>query len=62
MIYLLSVLFIALCILILFRILKEFRSGYDWFSIILYALIFIISCAILWIFIFGMYYWIIDEV
>ena len=62
MIYLLTTVFFALCILILFRILQEFRSGYDWFSIVLYALIFIISCAILWIFIFGMYYWIIDEV
>lgn len=60
MIYLLTVVFIALCILILIRILKEFRNGYDWFSLVLYALIFIISCAILWIFIFGMYYWVID--
>lgn len=62
MIYLLTAIFIVCCILILLRILKEFQQGYDWFSVLLYALIFLISCSILWILIFGPYYWIIDTI
>ena len=41
--------------------LKEFRNEFDWFSGTLYALIFIISCGLIWIFIFGIYYLIIGE-
>ena len=62
MIYLLTAIFIVCCILILLRILKEFQQGYDWFSVLLYALIFLISCSILWILIFGPYHWIIDTI
>jgi hypothetical protein len=61
MIYLLYIIFFILCFLVLIRILNEFRNEFDWFSGTLYALIFIICCGLLWIFIFGIYYLIIGE-
>ncbi|MCH1432977.1 MAG: hypothetical protein L7U54_01855 [Flavobacteriaceae bacterium] len=62
MIYLLYVIFFTCSFIIFNRILKEFYDSFDWFSAALYGLIFLISCALLWIFIFGIYYWIIGEV
>ncbi len=56
MIYVLYVIFFICCFLIFNRILKEFYDGFDWFSGALYIMIFLISCALLWIFIFGIYY------
>ena len=53
---LLSILYTALCILILFRILREFKSGYDWFSLALYLLIFLVSAGNLYVAIFGLYH------
>jgi hypothetical protein len=61
MIYELYVIFFICCFLIFNRILKEFYDGFDWFSGALYIMIFLISCALLWIFIFGIYYWIMGE-
>jgi len=61
MIYVLYVIFFICCFLIFYRILKEFYDGFDWFSGALYIMIFLISCALLWIFIFGIYYWSIGE-
>jgi hypothetical protein len=52
----LTILYVALCIMILFRILREFKSGYDWFSLALYLLIFLVSAGILYVTIFGLYY------
>lgn len=60
--YLFYVIFFNCCFIIFNRILKEFYDSFDWFSAALYGLIFLISCALLWIFIFGIYYWIIGEV
>lgn len=62
MIYLLYVILFICCFIIFNRILKELYDSFDWFSVALYGLIFLISCALLWIFIFGIYYWIIGEV
>jgi len=62
MIYLLYVIFFICCFIIFNRILKEFYDSFDWFSAALYGLIFLIPCALLWIFIFGIYYLIIGEV
>jgi hypothetical protein len=61
MIYLLYGIFFISCILIFIRILKEFHDGYDLFSVALYLLIFIISCALVWLFIFSIYYLSIGE-
>ena len=52
----LTILYVALCIMILFRILREFKSGYDWFSLALYLLISLVSTGILYVAIFGLYY------
>ena len=52
----LTILYVALCIMILFRILREFKSGYDWFLLVLYLLIFLVSAGILYVAIFGLYY------
>jgi uncharacterized BrkB/YihY/UPF0761 family membrane protein len=62
MIYLLYVIFFTCSFIIFNRILKEFYDSFDWFSAALFGLIFLISCTLLWIFIFGIYYWIIGEV
>ncbi|MDA9016094.1 hypothetical protein N9H69_05365 [Flavobacteriaceae bacterium] len=62
MIYLLYVIFFLCCIVIFNRIIKEFRDGFDWFSASLYFIIFFLSCAIVWVFIFGLYYLIIGEI
>ena len=61
MIIFLYVVFFICCVLILKRILSELRDGIDLFSGVLYGLIFLISCGLLWIFIFGIYYLIIGE-
>lgn len=41
---------------IFFRITKQFATGFDWFSGALYSLIFLISCSLLYVFMFGIYY------
>ena len=40
MIYILSILFVLLCFVVGFKILDQFRDGFDWFSGILYFIIF----------------------
>ena len=61
MIYLLYIIFFFCYFIIYNRILKEFQDGFDWFLAALYGFIFLISCALVWIFIFGIYYWIESE-
>ena len=56
MIIALTIFYTICCIALLFRILKEFKSGYDLFSGVLYFIIFIVSCGLIYIFIFGTYY------
>ncbi len=60
MLIFLSVIYVFLSILIFLRIKREFDSGFDWFSFALYALIFLISCGILYVLIFGLYYLVIS--
>jgi len=62
MIYILSILFAVCCFVILLRILKEFRDGFDWFSGALYFIIFLVSCVLVYILIFGLYYLAIGEI
>jgi hypothetical protein len=49
---LLSILFTLCCIVVLVRVLKEFRTGFDWFSGSLYFIIWLVSCGLLYIAIF----------
>jgi len=56
MIFLLSLIFIGCCIAVFIRILKEFQTGFDWFSASLYLIIFLVSCGLIYITIFGLYY------
>ena len=56
MLIFLSVIYVFLSILIFLRIKREFDSGFDLFSFALYVLIFLISCGILYVLIFGLYY------
>ena len=56
MLVFLSIVYVFFCLFILGRIKKEFDSGFDWFSFALYTLIFLVSCGILYVLIFGLYY------
>jgi hypothetical protein len=56
MIIALTILFTLCCVALLFRILKEFKTGYDLFSAALYFIIFIVSCGLIYIIIFGTFY------
>ena len=56
MIYILSILFVLLCFVVGFKILDQFRYGFDWFSDILYFIIFLVCCGLLYLIIFGFYY------
>jgi hypothetical protein len=58
---LLSILFALCCFVVLVRVLKEFRTGFDWFSGSLYFIIWLVSCGLLYIAIFGSYYLVIGE-
>ncbi len=58
---LLSILFALCCFVVLVRVLKEFRTGFDWFSGSLYFIIWLVSCGLLYIVIFGSYYLVIGE-
>ena len=53
---LLSILFALSCIVVLVRVLKEFRTGFDWFSGSLYFIIWLVSCSLIYVAIFGSYY------
>ena len=53
---LLSIIFAAYCFIVLLRILKEFRTGFDWFSASLYFIIWLVSFGLIYFAIFGMYY------
>ena len=52
MIYLLIAIYVVVCLLILYKTITQF----DWFSAILYTLIFIVSCGILYLLLFTPYY------
>ncbi|MGD1980359.1 MAG: hypothetical protein PVK01_01155 [Flavobacteriaceae bacterium] len=56
MIIALTILFTLYCVALLFRILKEFKTGYDLFSAVLYFIIYIVSCGLIYIIIFGTYH------
>ena len=58
---LLSILFTLCCIVVLVRVLKEFRTGFDWFSGSLYFIIWIVSCGLLYIAIFVLFYLVLGE-
>jgi hypothetical protein len=60
MIYLLSLLFIIGCLWIVSLIIKEFNDGYDWFSGALFFIVFMVSCGLLYVMIFGAYYIVLD--
>lgn len=53
---LLSILFALSCIVVLVRVLKEFRTGFNWFSGSLYFIIWLVSCSLIYVAIFGSYY------
>lgn len=61
MTYVLSVIAAFCCFFILLRILKEFKTGFDWFSATLYFVIFLVSCSLVLVLIFGLYYLAIGE-
>lgn len=58
---LLSILFTLCFIVVLVRVLKEFRTGFNWFSGSLYFIIWLVSCGLLYIAIFGSYYLVLGE-
>ena len=58
---LLSILFALSCIVVLVRVLKEFRTGFDWFSGSLYFIIWLVSCSLIYVAIFGCYYLVLGE-
>lgn len=49
MIYILSILFVLLCFVVGIKILDQFRDGFDWFSGILYFIIFLVCCMSLFL-------------
>ena len=53
---LLSIIFAVCCFIVLLQILKEFRTGLDWFSGSIYFIIWLVSYGLIYIAIFGMYY------
>ncbi len=56
MIYILSILFVLLYFVVGIKILEQFRDGFNWFSGIIYLIIFLVSCWLLYVTIFGPYY------
>lgn len=60
MIYILSFLFILCCLIVAIKIIDQFKDGFDWFSGALYFIIFLVSCGILYVMIFGLYYAIVN--
>ena len=56
MIYLLIAIYVVVCLLILYKIITQFKVCFDWFSAILFMLIFMVSCGILYLLIFTPYY------
>lgn len=56
MIFILSLVFALLCYLIAVEIIKQFSDGFDWFSAALYFIIFLVSCGLVYVMIFGVYY------
>lgn len=58
---LLSILFALSCIVVLVRVLKEFRTGFNWFSGSLYFIIWLVSCSLIYVAIFGSYYLVLGE-
>ena len=56
----LYLLFGVSCFAIGLRIHQEFRDGFDWFSGALYFIIFVVSCGLLYVSIFGIYYALVD--
>jgi hypothetical protein len=56
MIYLLIAIYVVVCLLILYKTITQFKVCFDWFSAILYTLIFIVSCGILYLLLFTPYY------
>lgn len=62
MFYILWILFLLGAFIILYKILQVFKDGFDWFSAALYAIIFLTSCGLLYIMLFGVYYIIVEGV
>ena len=60
MIFFLSLLFIIGCFVVGALILKEFKDGFDWFSGALFFIVFMMSCGLLYVMIFGAYYIVLD--
>jgi hypothetical protein len=56
MIYLLSLLFAFCSFIVAVRILQEFKTGFVFFSGALYFIIFLVSCGLLYVLIFGLYF------
>ena len=60
MFYILWIVFLLGAFIILYKILEVFKEGFDWFSASLYAIIFLTSCRLLYVMLFGIYYAIVD--
>lgn len=60
MFYVLWIVFLLGAFIILYKILEVFKEGFDWFSAALYAIIFLTSCGLLYVMLFGIYYAIVD--
>ncbi|MGB1019849.1 MAG: hypothetical protein ACPGVF_01975 [Flavobacteriaceae bacterium] len=60
MFYILWIVFLLGAFIILYKILEVFKDGFDWFSATLYAIIFLTSCGLLYVMLFGIYYAIVD--
>lgn len=60
MFYILWIVFLLGAFIILYKILEVFKEGFDWFSAALYAIIFLTSCGLLYVMLFGIYYAIVD--
>jgi hypothetical protein len=56
MYYLILALFALSCLLVLRYIVAQFKDSFDWFSASLYAVIFLVSCGLLYILFFLPYY------
>lgn len=61
MIVFVSFVFALACIVVFYQILQQFSTGFDWFSGTLYGLIFLVSCGLLYVLLFGIYYWFAGE-
>ena len=62
MYYLIWILFLTGAFIILFKILEVFKEGFDWFSAALYAVIFLTSCGLLYVMLFGAYYHVVEGI